>query len=975
MSYYHRKNFHNKAKRKDTKGNWAYSFQKSDDLTKESQVKRSLKYTGAFDPNKVNQYRYPEKSIEEKIEDKVNRNEKLNSRENIIYQNFLERKSKAIKKDMEMIDKFKLDANVSTLEGRTKLCLLTLKYLIDNSKKDLVAKMYWKLKDYNIPDDMKKEYSYYLDKMNKIVENLDLVKLQMTTFHASQPPLDKPKEFMLEEFQRNVFDNIDNKISTIIQAPTGSGKTMAAGYLCTKGRVLYIPPTDPLAWQFASYIEPVVGANVPIITPSYKTHIKYEDLIEKVNSSKAVVGTADAILDYLPMFKEGFDWIIFDEIHMIGREEGNSMEHIARLFSNTSFLALSATIGNVDELKDWFLKIGHEKVDVVNCNKRFFNLQRFIYNNTERKLERLHPLGMVELENFEDKSILNKSLQPTPPDIWDFVIKLKKINNLGKLDPYEYFNKYERITLNQSNQYFKELLQETVNLYHNKKYKNKIIDLIKGYKKLDVKTENISLGKLLSTLKKEKKGPAIIFQTNSISLMRIVKDLSQQLEKAENKKYPSLLSDRLKQAKEIRKQEKVYEKKKIDDIPENKKRKKILTNKPEAAELELPDKIDIQEPTEDFIFNDTQYFTPENVKNWVYDLKKYFPNDGDNYHWLIIMLWRGIGVYVKGLPDKYLWLVQSLACNKKLKFVFSDDSLVFGVSMPFRTTVILRDPKVEDMLDSMLYHQMAGRAGRRGLDKEGNVVFAGYSWDRIKELSISKIPNIEGSDTMVYTLDAAQKMAKLYSNHQDYQGLKQNFIHEDITNEDAFEFYSNISENIDQEGGWEFLKSDDKHYLHMLWRLRKDMDFITCPVIINDLLKIFGQVDPNIEKEQVDVALFLSHFINVKEGTDDYILPESKHLLEGPNKELKTYVRNLGVEIPEKIDGKLYYSIVKNKLMDLGSEHLNDNLRNQLEEFRKKLTCLQNYLFYKGHVTVTRLLGKLLTRLWWIYHTSSPLMN
>jgi hypothetical protein len=339
------------------------------------------------------------------------------------------------------------------------------------------------------------------------------------------------------------------------------------------------------------------------------------------------------------------------------------------------------------------------------------------------------------------------------------------------------------------------------------------------------------------------------------------------------------------------------------------------------------------------------------------------------------MLWRGIGVYVKGLPDKYLWLVQSLACNKKLKFVFSDDSLVFGVSMPFRTTVILRDPKVDDRLDSMLYHQMAGRAGRRGLDKEGNVVFAGYSWERIKELSISKIPNIEGSDTMVYTLDAAQKMAELYNNSQDYKGLKQNFIHEEITNEDAFEFYSNISENIEQEGGWEFLESDDKHYLHMLWRLRKDMDFITCPVIISDLLKIFGQVDPNIEKEQVDVALFLSHFINVKEATDDYILPESKHLLDGQYKELKTYVRNLGVDLPEKIDGKLYYSIVKNKLMDLGSEYLNDNLRNQLEEFRKKLTCLQNYLFYKGHVTVTRLLGKLLTRLWWIYHTSSPLMN
>merc|ERR1712072_512962 len=107
--------------------------------------------------------------------------------------------------------------------------------------------------------------------------------------------------------------------------------------------------------------------------------------------------------------------------------------------------------------------------------------------------------------------------------------------------------------------------------------------------------------------------------------------------------------------------------------------------KDDGPKIEEPVYKAIQEPHRDFIFNEDQYFTGALVDTWVKDLKMYFPNTGEDYHWLIIMLWRGVGVYVKGLPDPYLRLVQSLASAKKLAVVFSDSSLVFGVSMPFRT--------------------------------------------------------------------------------------------------------------------------------------------------------------------------------------------------------------------------------------------------------------------------------------------------
>ena len=73
----------------------------------------------------------------------------------------------------------------------------------------------------------------------------------------------------------------------------------------------------------------------------------------------------------------------------------------------------------------------------------------------------------------------------------------------------------------------------------------------------------------------------------------------------------------------------------------------------------------------------------------------FFPNNGMDYHYIIDLLWRGIGVYVDGLPEPYLRLVQKLAVNGKLAIVFSDISLVFGVSMPLGTSVILNDKDEE----------------------------------------------------------------------------------------------------------------------------------------------------------------------------------------------------------------------------------------------------------------------------------------
>ena len=60
--------------------------------------------------------------------------------------------------------------------------------------------------------------------------------------------------------------------------------------------------------------------------------------------------------------------------------------------------------------------------------------------------------------------------------------------------------------------------------------------------------------------------------------------------------------------------------------------------------------------------------------------------------------------------------------------------------MPFRSVVIVKDDKHSDTLDSMLFQQMCGRAGRRGLDKEGNIIKnipdPRFAYDRLLNLNV-----------------------------------------------------------------------------------------------------------------------------------------------------------------------------------------------------------------------------------------------
>lgn len=87
---------------------------------------------------------------------------------------------------------------------------------------------------------------------------------------------------------------------------------------------------------------------------------------------------------------------------------------------------------------------------------------------------------------------------------------------------------------------------------------------------------------------------------------------------------------------------------------------------------------------------------------------------------------HGIGLHHAGLLPKYRILVEQLAQKGLLKVICGTDTLGVGINVPIRTVLFTRlckyDGQKVGILTARDFHQVAGRAGRKGYDNVGWVV-------------------------------------------------------------------------------------------------------------------------------------------------------------------------------------------------------------------------------------------------------------
>jgi superfamily II RNA helicase len=87
---------------------------------------------------------------------------------------------------------------------------------------------------------------------------------------------------------------------------------------------------------------------------------------------------------------------------------------------------------------------------------------------------------------------------------------------------------------------------------------------------------------------------------------------------------------------------------------------------------------------------------------------------------------HGIGLHHAGLLPKYRVLVEQLAQKGLLKVICGTDTLGVGINVPIRTVLFTKlckfDGQKTGILSARDFHQISGRAGRKGFDDRGWVI-------------------------------------------------------------------------------------------------------------------------------------------------------------------------------------------------------------------------------------------------------------
>ena len=98
---------------------------------------------------------------------------------------------------------------------------------------------------------------------------------------------------------------------------------------------------------------------------------------------------------------------------------------------------------------------------------------------------------------------------------------------------------------------------------------------------------------------------------------------------------------------------------------------------------------------------------------------------------------------------KYRQVVEMLFRKGYLRVVIATGTLALGINMPCATVVFSGD---SIFLTALNFRQAAGRAGRRGFDLLGNVVFQGISHGKVCRLLSSRLPDLNGHFPVTTTL-------------------------------------------------------------------------------------------------------------------------------------------------------------------------------------------------------------------------------
>ena len=563
---------------------------------------------------------------------------------------------------------------------------------------------------------------------------------------------DTQVQIMPDESQLECARRLYRGENVVFDAPTGMGKTAIAHWCCSKNlqegkKTIYTVPIKALANDKFNEFSKIYGKeNIGILTGD-----------RKINASAPIIIATTEIFNNqsqsLTQYQaDKIGTVIFDEAHYIGDEDrGSAWENAIYNASikGVQVLALSATVGNADDFTKWINSISGSKmttrVQVESKNRPVPLVWHLFKENeftpiveseinlndemTDRKKRALEILYNAEFSKEADLNLENDE------DYQKIYSKLRDIVNNGKDDCKYGIQEFKSILATE----FRSLDETQVEL---------ITQLlanpdIKKVQAIHTPWQEDNMPVLVKKLEEKNMLPAIIFKLAQGGCEDAARNLSQ----GKNLVEQGDLSD---------------------------KEFEILEKQSGKFDLLNPEE---KEQVEEII---SKY-----EKQGVY-LGKDLNKD---------MLLRGWAVHHAGRMPQYKKLIEELFSKKLLKVVISTSTLGAGINMPAKTVVMTNtaykkyNPKTQEVEYTPLcaneFHQMAGRAGRRGIDDIGNVVLynlhtpaKGFRKDndqseKVDELKLAyELIGCPADDVRSSFRPEGPMLASYYSENQDLSKLR-----------------------------------------------------------------------------------------------------------------------------------------------------------------------------------------------------------
>ncbi|KAK0416353.1 hypothetical protein QR680_012435 [Steinernema hermaphroditum] len=494
-------------------------------------------------------------------------------------------------------------------------------------------------------------------------------------------------------------------------------------------------------------------------------------------------------------------YVIFDEVHSISAsEQGYVWEHLLLLI-RCPFLALSATIGNPEVLYGWLDSVEKSKPsmdgskrprqDIRDCPKSvsYKNDKKQFYLDVmlKKDSEELEPIK--EEESVEEKSTENvlKSFMPygvykpeklrmfgipddqklTARQVMELYTSMSEVDPKieSEFEPCKFF-KYEqnkdhawltrgnlRDLENALKTRFMEWLEqdEAKMLKVLEKMGEKVMeDFERRSKPFNMNRQVLhNIVPLLDNLKEKNMLPAICFNDNrdicELLAIRVFNEMDKRQRAFE-------ATDEYIRNFSFKGEQKLEKLAKKQRDAESKKKK--IGNRQKGEDNDDRDQGEPEESADPFAAQKRKLeealmkykFVGNVLDDDIYartmDRLSHRNSNRPMTKMLLKLFERGIGVHHEGMNAVERGSVEILFRTGHLRIVFSTSTLALGMNMPCKTVIFGIDtPK----LTPLQFRQMSGRAGRRGFDHSGTVIFMSLPTSKIRRLLTASLSTLRGN--------------------------------------------------------------------------------------------------------------------------------------------------------------------------------------------------------------------------------------